>query len=113
MDPSPADLRDILPEPIEDTVALFPFGPGGSGGGPTDAPRPLLLPYRAFEWKGARFGWTERPDGLGQYRGLVIRMSLDGWKVVADEGFPSLDAAMAWAARRWAEARGLHVDEAP
>jgi hypothetical protein len=108
----PADLRDILPAPIEGTLDVSPFGPGGPGASPT-AHRPALLPYRAFEWKGARFGWTERPDGLDQYRGLMIRMTLDGWRVVADEGFPTVDAAMAWAARRWAEACGLHVDEGP
>lgn len=107
----PADLRDILPEPIDDALELFPFGPGGSGG-PSARP-PALLPYRAFEWKGARFGWTERPDGLGEYRGLLIRTTHDGWRVVAEEGFPSLDGARAWAARRWAEACGLHVDEGP
>jgi hypothetical protein len=108
----PRDLRDILPEPIEDTLELFPFGPGGSGGSPS-VPRPALLAYRAFEWKGARFGWTDRPDGLGQYGGLLIRMSRDGWSVVAAESFPSVDAARAWAGRRWAEASGLFVDEAP
>jgi hypothetical protein len=112
VDPSDAaDLRDILPEPIEDSLELFPFGPGGSAG--SGARPSALLPYRAFEWKGARYGWTERPDGLGEYRGLLIRTTLDGWRVVADEGFPSADGAKAWAARRWAEAHGLHVDEGP
>lgn len=107
----PADLRDILPEPIDDALELFPFGPGGSAG--SAARPPALLPYRAFEWKGARYAWIERPDGLGEYRGLLIRTTHDGWRVVAEEGFPSLDGARAWAARRWAEACGLHVDEGP
>ena len=113
MDPeTPADLRDILPEPIDDIFEFLPFGPGGTDS-PETARRPAVVPYRAYEWRGARFAWTERADGLGQHHGLLIRTSHEGWKVVAADGFPSAEAARAWAARRWAEAQGLAVDEAP
>lgn len=99
-------LADLLPEPIDDVLKVVPFPGAEAEGVPT-----LALAYRCYERRGERCAWTHAADATGHHHGLLLRMTLQGWVVVADEEFATEDAARTWAARLWALGRGLSVDD--
>ena len=86
----------MLPETIDDVLVISAFPGAAAEGVPT-----LQLAYRCYERRGERCAWTRAPDGSGHHHGLLLRMSLAGWVVVADEEFATEEAARTWAARLW------------